>query len=406
MKNPKCLLRLFVSILLLLDSTVMAETTIRWCSPNWESPMNQELIDAFEAQNPEIKVKLIITEWESYKTKATVYMMGKNSPEIFNVLDTDVREFYQNGLIHPIEEMTATEGMDWNDIVASLNDSITQHSTKYAVPYRLDGDGVYYNADILAKAGYNSFPATLDELNVLNSKLLALGYVPTTYGFGNQANGVHGFVQVLYTFGGRVFDKNGKCILNTEEAKKAMQYIAAGFSKGYISKSCMEHNNSDFPNLIGSGRIVYYISGAYDISTLQTNYPKLNFKTAVIPGVNGIGATAVSAWVAVLAENSINKKAAAKFLAFLGRPENQAKLTATFPASNKALKDKKFNTAKNAPFVQQFSNGAPAPSCTKWAEIEPVIYSYIQQAVSGAMSVEDATKNMTKDINLLIDTIN
>lgn len=376
---------------------------IIWYSPNWEAPMNQEIVDAFEKENPGIKVKIVQTEWETYKTNATAAMAGNNAPHLYSVLDTDVIPFAKKGMISSVDELTTAAGMNWSDIHDSMSGSITLDGKKYAVPYRLDGDGLYYNVDMLKEVGYDSFPKTYTELVDLNEKLIDKGYVPTTYGLGNQANAVHNFAQIAYTYGAKFFNEDKtECLLDSQEAKDALQHLVNDYTKGYASKSALEHNNSDIPDLFGAGRIAYYISGSYDISTIKGNYPELNFATTMLPGVDGMGMTAVSGWVVVMAENCENKEEAAEFLAFLAKGENQAKLTDTFPASYEGLAMDEFNTADFAPFVEQFNNGIPAPVCDSWAEVEPVIFAHLQAALTKTENVEEACEKMGEEVNIIM----
>ena len=38
----------------------------------------------------------------------------------------------------------------------------------------------------------------------------------------------------------------------------------------------------------------------------------------------------------------------------------------------------------------------------RWSEMEPIIFQYMQNAVSGSMSVDEACEAMTKDIDVLL----
>ena len=99
-----------------------------------------------------------------------------------------------------------------------------------------------------------------------------------------------------------------------------------------------------------------------------------------------------------------NKEAAARFTAYIVEPENQARLTQSFPASKTSIQDEKFSTDILKPFAEQLNNSRPEPTFTRWSEMEPIIYEYIQNAVSGSMTVEDACEAMTNDINALLQS--
>ena len=99
-----------------------------------------------------------------------------------------------------------------------------------------------------------------------------------------------------------------------------------------------------------------------------------------------------------------NKEAAAKLAAYIALPENQARITASFPASKTSIKDEKFATPELTPFADQLENSKPEPAYSRWAEIEPIIYQYIQSAVSGDMTADEACEAMTSDVNALLQS--
>lgn len=103
-----------------------------------------------------------------------------------------------------------------------------------------------------------------------------------------------------------------------------------------------------------------------------------------------------------MAKNSENKEAAAKFLAYITTPENQARLTDSFPASKTAMEYEQFASEKLKPFTEQLNNSKAEPTYENWAEMEPIIYGYIQSAVSGSMTVDEACEAMTADIDALL----
>ena len=116
-----------------------------------------------------------------------------------------------------------------------------------------------------------------------------------------------------------------------------------------------------------------------------------------------MGCTTANGWCVSMAKNSKNKEEAAKFLAYITTPENQARLTDSFPASKTALKFEQFSSEELKPFAEQLNNSKAEPTYANWAEMEPIIYSYIQSAVAGDMTVDEACEAMTDDINAIIE---
>ena len=227
------------------------------------------------------------------------------------------------------------------------------------------------------------------------------------YGFawplGNQANAVTRLVQQLYTYGGDILNEDEtKCLLDSDAAKKALGNIVNSISEGYASPSSAEIDNTKMREMFASGQIAFNFTGPFDVEPLRSEYPDLNFKTAVIPGDGKMGCTTANGWCVSMAKNSENKEAAARFLAYITTPENQARLTDSFPASKTAIEYEQFSEEALKPFTEQLNNSKAEPTYENWAEMEPVIYQYIQNAVSGNMTVEQACEGMTADIDALL----
>ncbi|WP_312640982.1 sugar ABC transporter substrate-binding protein [Hydrogenoanaerobacterium sp.] len=377
--------------------------TIQWWTPNWDEPESREMAAEFEAANPGIKVELVITDWDTYKSKITTAISTNNAPELSTVLTTDVAPLAKQGLLASLNELAPAAGVKMEDILKPALDIATVDGKTYGIPFRHDGSGIYYNVDLLKAAGYDSFPATWDEMTEMSKKVTNGTVTAFAWPLGNQANATTRLVQQLYTYGGDVLNEDEtKCLLDSDAGKKAMGNIVNSIKEGYASASSMEIDNTKMRDMFGSGQLAFNLTGPFDLDTLKTDYPNLNFKTAVIPGDGGMGCTTSNGWTIVMAEKSKNKEAAAKLLAYLTTPENQARLTDSLPASYEALKYPQYSSEELTPFAKQLDNSRPEPTYTRWAEMEPIIYQYMQAAIAGSMSVEEACNAMTADINTLI----
>lgn len=386
------------------ESNNSGVTTIQWWSPNWDEVESRELIATFEADNPDIKVDLVVTDWDTYKAKTTTALTGRKAPELYSVLLTDVKPFAEKGLIAPVYDLCKDAGTDWSDMIPAAIDIVSYNSETYAIPFRYDGSGVYYNKAALRSVGYDEFPETWAEVLEMSDKLLANGtYTPTAWTFGNQTNAVTRFAQVLYTFGGDFMNTTGtQCTLNTTEAKDALSFLNNMLVKGYAPRSSLELDNTRLRDTFGAGQMAYYIGGPFDVDVILNDYSDIELGTAVLPGIDSMGCTTANGWCVVMAQNTENKEAAARFLSFLGTPSSQTKLTDSFPSSYTALQEAKFSTEYLTPFAKQLEVSKDEPSYIRWAEMEPIIYQYMQEAFTGKISTDEACESMTKDITDLL----
>lgn len=377
--------------------------TIQWWSPNWDETVSRELVAEFEAANPDIKIDLVITDWDSYKAKTTAAISAKNAPELISVLLTDVKPFVQAGFLEPIDAHMVTVGYDSSDLLDSAKNIVSYEDNLYAMPFRYDGSGIYYNVDMLAQVGYDQFPTTYEELDKMHEDLKVEGITACAWPLGNQPNAIIRYAALLATEGGQMLsDDETTATLDTPEAVAAMERLANSILDGYASKNSLEYDNTKLRDAFGSEQFAYYVGGPYDVDPLEESYPDVTFKAAVMAGNGGMGYTTADGWCIILAEKSNNKEAAARFMAFVGLPENQARLTASFPASIEGLKQEKFSTEYMTPFADQLVNSVAAPAYTRYAEMQPIIYKYIQMAITGQVSSEEACQQMTKELNALL----
>lgn len=385
-------------------NTAVEPITITWYTPNWDEPESREMAAEFEALYPEIHVELVITEWASYKEKAIAALSDeRNSPDLYTILLTDTAPFAKRGMLEPLNELGTAAGMDWKDFLKAALDATSVDGTVYCAPFRYDGSGVYYNVDMLREAGYEAFPETWEETLALCAALKAADIMPTAWYLGEQSNACVALVIQLYTEGGDILNEDQtKCLLDSDAAQRALGNLVETLEKGYASPGSLELDNSRTRDEFGAGSLAFVYSGPYDIDVLEETYPQLNFATAVLPGVDGMGCTQANGWGTAIGAHSKNKEAAARFLAYITTPENQARLTDSFPASYKASAFEQFSGPLRTPFVEQLENSRPEPSYDRWVEMQPIIYTYLQEAASGAISVEEACAGMTREIDALL----
>lgn len=120
------------------------KTTIEWWTPNWDEVESREMAAEFEKEHPDIKVEIVVTDWDTYKSKITTAISADNAPEVCTMLLTDVAPFATKGLLEPLDELGKTAGIDFDDIVKPALDITSVDGKEYGVPFRYDGSGIFW----------------------------------------------------------------------------------------------------------------------------------------------------------------------------------------------------------------------------------------------------------------------
>ncbi|HEY0790408.1 MAG TPA: ABC transporter substrate-binding protein [Chthoniobacterales bacterium] len=386
----------------LLGATSTQAETIAWWLPNWDEKPARAIVADYETANPGEKVEIVITTWDTMAQKILVGLQSRNAPDVITELESRTLRYARKGLLADLTGVVTELGKD--DFVPSALATGEYEGRYYSVPFRHDGAGLYYNKDLFAAAGLDPErpPQTWAQLVEYCKKLTVTKDGTTTqYGIawplGNVNNGVERYLPLLYDHGGKLFNQDQtRFTLDTPEAIGALDAMANLFKTGVAPMSSLEVDNTGLRELFLNRRIAMYYSGPFDVQPILEAGIKVG--TGVLPGLNGMGVTTVDGFSLIVPAHSSKQKAAEQFVAFVGQPKNQARLTATFPPSYTALKYEQFSSPYLQPFIVQLGRVENMPNHPKWNELERILFDNIQAAVLGkktsAQAMADANAQM------------
>jgi len=137
-----------------LASIASAETTIRYAI--WDqsqAPALQNIIDAYEAENPDIDVVLEVTPWGKYWPKLQTEAGNDNLPDVFWMNPFNFPLYATEGVILPIDDLVEASGFDAEAIPQIMRDIYTNDGQLYSLPNNRDAIIVWYNKAIFEAAG-------------------------------------------------------------------------------------------------------------------------------------------------------------------------------------------------------------------------------------------------------------
>lgn len=166
MFNAVRVLLLMLSAGAILAGGVQAQTTITFRFNDPESAQIRQALDAFEKQNPDIKVTLQRVSWgeaqQQYLREAAV----GTAPDVAQVAQVWTRSFGNSGALAPLDAMIAKDGIGvagWDQFAARELAQGADGKT-YGIPWTVDTFAMIYNKDLFAAVGYQTFPKTWQEL--------------------------------------------------------------------------------------------------------------------------------------------------------------------------------------------------------------------------------------------------
>jgi multiple sugar transport system substrate-binding protein len=120
-----------------------------------------ELIKAFEAKYPNVKIKKQQVPFREYVDKTTIRFAGNNPPDIVHLPTRNYLSFASQGWLAPLDEYLAQT--DVKATYMKLNDEMLYNGKYYGVLMMGYGMMFYYNDKMLADAKV-AVPKTSDEL--------------------------------------------------------------------------------------------------------------------------------------------------------------------------------------------------------------------------------------------------
>lgn len=267
-----------------------------WAEDNQENIATsvREALEKFEKDHPEITVNVeAIGDQTAYYTKIKTLAASNSLPDVFVCKGSELASFAKSDLVAPLDEILDDE---WkNGYIPSSFDDLSTDGSIYAVPYSmLSTHVIYYNKQILADAGYNSFPETWDEFTKMLSAIKDMGITPIALGnkeawvaescimscLGDRFTGSDWFRSIMDGSGAKFTDSE---FVN---ALAAMQELG---TIGAFNSDVNSLNNDQHKTLYYNGEAAMFMEGSWAVGAVTEASEDIvkNTEVAVLPAVDG-----------------------------------------------------------------------------------------------------------------------
>jgi ABC-type glycerol-3-phosphate transport system substrate-binding protein len=129
--------------------------TVNWWTwdPN-QAAAYEQCLPAFEKNNPTIKVKISQYNIPDYFTKLTSGFVSGDAPDAFMNSVTYLQSYASQGQLAPLDKYISRDKVDLGQYSIGTDAWKYQDGKQYALPMDWATGVLYYNQDVLAKAGY------------------------------------------------------------------------------------------------------------------------------------------------------------------------------------------------------------------------------------------------------------
>ena len=131
------------------------------------------LVEAFEKENPDVKVKVIDIGSTDYDTKIPVLLSSGDTSDVITIKSMPIyTSLVEKNLLMPLDNKIAESNLDMSPYLGA-DEGIRMNDQLYGLPFRNDYYLLYYNKTIFDNAGveYPTNDMTWDEYRELAKKL-------------------------------------------------------------------------------------------------------------------------------------------------------------------------------------------------------------------------------------------
>lgn len=200
----------------------------------------QAMVDEYTAANPGVEVEIVSLPWGQAFEKLATMVAGGDIPDVVEMPDRWLALYAGGGQLMSLEDRLGA----WDDgktlTQKTLDMGRYAGGTLYTIPYGFYLRAMFYNKKLLAEAGVDGPPATMDDFMEASRKVSEL---PGKYGYCLRGGpgGLNGWIMFAATMNGtnEFFTDEGVSRLNEPGSIAGIQFLIDLYQKGYAPKDAI-----------------------------------------------------------------------------------------------------------------------------------------------------------------------
>ena len=300
-----------------------------------DDPPTEALVEGFTDEYPNVTIETEQTDFGNYITSITRSMASDSAPDIAQYNPGAMRSLVPAGHVRELSDYSELYGWDGAFPAASLeqlmsDDDAQQFGTGglYAAPGALSVLGVYYNRQMLANAGVNEAPTTLDEFTEAMAAVAENGENPLSLG-ALEVGAFHLWNSVLNSVGDSeeyldwVYGAP-EATIETDAAARATEIFEEWVQAGFISEGANATSDADALANFTAGDAAFHVTGNWAAAAVDSEMDDAGF--FVLPGTEAGNAPVASGSSVAYSISSASEHpdVAAAFLDYLSSAEAAA----------------------------------------------------------------------------------
>jgi multiple sugar transport system substrate-binding protein len=247
-----------------------------------QAPVMEELVAAFQEDNPDVDVSVEVTPFTEYFTKLQTAITGGEGPDVFWLNAPNTALYASNEAILPLSDFIEQDEVDMSVYPEALLELYTRDDEVFALPRDFDTIGLWYNKALFDAAGveYPTDDWTWEDLQAAAKELTdpAAG----VYGIAAWLTDQQGYYNTIAQAGGAVVSSDGtESGYDDEQTIEGLRFWTDLIEEG-ASPTHQQMVDTEPKQMFQSGKVAMFYGGSWQAVSLSTT-PALQDNLDVAP---------------------------------------------------------------------------------------------------------------------------
>jgi len=366
----------------------------------------------FRSKNSGITVSDEFIQHDNYEMKLKTMVATQSLPDVYLAKPDLFPVLRENGLISPIDDILSDDADFSSAYKSGAFSDFEQEGETWGFPFQLQSNHVvYYNKELLAKAGYSEFPKTMDEFLSACKDLRSLGVIP--FAMGNKGKWLAPsciFNTMVYRYVGPEWFES---LYNDKGAKftddgfvDAARLMVEMVNSGAFNDDMNSIDNNQQRTLLYSGEAAMFVEGSWALGPVIENTKGTDLEgqigLAVLPPVKGhndlANLVAGGAGWAVCINNNMSEEHKAVVIQFVKEVFGQSFANTSAKFGGFPAMVPEIDESQLAPLQVEYNKlplaFGPIFDVQLPATIVDVFYNDLQKLLMGSISPEEYAANV------------
>lgn len=368
------------------------------------------MIDAFNASQNEIHMTNDMVKFDNYYTKLTTALAAKTAPDVVVVHQANLLNYVPSGSLLALDAYLDTATL--NDFQEAPLQGSRFDGKLYSLPLDVHPIVMYYNKDLLQKAGISAIPNSAQEFI---DAAIKVKQTTGKWGFAiDNTTGTYKAYTLTRLFMSMVAQQGGSLLnaqntapnFNNEKGEKALVWLQQLVSDYKVNPTELDYDAA--MNVFKLGDAAFYFNGVWATGTLE-NQKGLNFGAAPLPPImGGYAAWSGSHTLAIPVQKNQDQKKVEAAITFIKWMTANGELWAKAGhiPTRKSVAEK--SAFKALPYRSDYAASAAfaleTPRTPAWEEIYGTLSDKLEYAVTKNQNPKAALADMEKTVKAIIST--